>query len=344
MRDTPSGSDALSGILDDIADAVVVTDADTGEVVAVNDGVERVFGHPPSAFRDLDPDAYAANPGAVRDARDDAHRTVAETGSATFRWTARRRDGNTFQAESSVSATTVDGRACFVAVVRDVSDRAERERELERFAEVLTHDLRSPLNAAQAQVEILRSEASGGEEWLDRLDGVHDRMADIVDDVRTLVTGDRNIGDTERIDLSEAVEETWAATAGDRGGPAELVVTGDLGSVAADPTRLCRLLENLFENAVRHGGDGVTVTVSRLSDGDGIAVEDDGPGVPSDAQDRVFEYGYTTATAGTGFGLNIVAAAADAHGWEVRVTEGTEGGARFEITGMDLDGSTMTGT
>jgi PAS domain S-box-containing protein len=335
MRDTPSGSGALSGILDDIADAVIVTDADTGEVVAVNDAVERLFGHPPAAFRELDPDAYAANPDAVRDARADARRTGSETGSATFRWAARRRDGSTFRAESSVSTTTVDGRTCLVAVVRDVSDRAERERELERFAEVLTHDLRSPLNAAEAQVEILRSEATGGEEWLDRLEGVHDRMADIVDDVRTLVSGDRHVGDPERIDLNGAVEGTWAAVAGDRDGAAELVVSGELGTVAADPKRLCRLLENLFENAVRHAGDGVTVTVSPLADGDGIAVEDDGPGIPPDARERVFEYGYTTATAGTGFGLNIVAAAADAHGWEVRVTEGTDGGARFEITGME---------
>ncbi|GGI99618.1 hypothetical protein GCM10008995_06820 [Halobellus salinus] len=335
MRDTPSGSGALSGTVDDIADAVIVTDADTGEVVAVNDAVERLFGHPPAAFRDLTLDAYATTPDAVRDARADARRAASETGSATFRWTARRRDGGTFRVESSVSVTTVEGRTCLVAVVRDVTDRAERERELERFAEVLTHDLRSPLNAAEAQVEILRSEATGGEEWLDRLEGVHDRMADIVDDVRTLVNGDRHVGDPERIDLNGAVEETWAAVAGDRDGTAGLVVSGDLGTVAADPKRLCRLLENLFENAVRHVGDGVTVTVSPLSGGDGIAVEDDGPGIPPDARERVFEYGYTTATAGTGFGLNIVAAAADAHGWDVRVTEGADGGARFELTGME---------
>jgi signal transduction histidine kinase len=57
----------------------------------------------------------------------------------------------------------------------------------------------------------------------------------------------------------------------------------------------------------------------------------------------VFEYGYTTANAGTGFGLNIVAAAADAHGWDVTVTDAADGGARFEIAGMDPVGPAIEG-
>lgn len=332
MRESTPGSDALSGVVDDIPDAVIVTDAETGAVVAANDAVEQVFGHSPASFRELDFDDYTADPAAARSARDAASRRVEETGSATFRWTARRRDGSTFRAESSVSATTVDGRACFVAVVRDVSDHTERERELERFAEVLTHDLRSPLNAAEAQIDILRAESTGGEEWVDRLDRVHARMADIVDDARTLANGEREVTDAEPIDLDDAVEDVWASIADDRTG-ATLVVAGELGTVAADSKRLCRLFENLFDNAIRHAGDGVTVTVSPLDDG--IAVADDGSGIPDGAIDRVFEYGYTTTSDGTGFGLNIVAAAADAHGWEVTVGEADGGGARFEITGME---------
>ena len=338
MSESTPESDALPGVVDDIPDAVIVTDAATDEVVAANGAVERVFGYSPVVFRGLDPDDYAADPAAARSARDAARRRVEGDGSAVFRWTARRRDSGTFRAESSVSTATVDGRACFVAVVRDVSDRTERERELERFAEVLTHDLRSPLNAAEAQIDILRGESTGGEEWLDRLERVHARMADIVDDARTLANGERDITDAEPIDLDDAVEDVWASIADDRAG-ARLVVAGELGTVVADSKRLCRLFENLFDNAVRHGGDGVTVAVSPV-DG-GITVADDGPGIPEAAADRVFEYGYTTTSDGTGFGLNIVSAAADAHGWEVAVGESDRGGARFEITGMervDLEG------
>jgi signal transduction histidine kinase len=93
-------------------------------------------------------------------------------------------------------------------------------------------------------------------------------------------------------------------------------------------------LENLFRNAIEHGGEDVTIRVGGLSDG--FYVEDDGPGVPEDARDEVFEVGYSTSPDGTGFGLNIVKEIAEAHNWEITLTEGTTGGARFEITNVEL--------
>jgi signal transduction histidine kinase len=102
------------------------------------------------------------------------------------------------------------------------------------------------------------------------------------------------------------------------------------------------------DGAVANGGEGVRITVAPLDGGTaseetdagernarvGFYVEDDGPGIPPAERDRVFDEGYSTATAGTGFGLHIVREVADAHGWDVTVAEGTDGGARFEITGV----------
>jgi signal transduction histidine kinase len=62
----------------------------------------------------------------------------------------------------------------------------------------------------------------------------------------------------------------------------------------------------------------------------GFYIEDDGPGVPPDDRTDVFENGYTTEENGTGFGLSIVQTIFEAHGWNVSLTEGTEGGARIE--------------
>jgi signal transduction histidine kinase len=97
---------------------------------------------------------------------------------------------------------------------------------------------------------------------------------------------------------------------------------------------LCQLLENLFRNAVEYGGEKVIVTVGELDDG--FYIEDNGPGIPETKRDEVFDAGVSTSQEGTGFGLSIVQKIVEAHSWEIRVIEGTEGGARFDITGVEF--------
>jgi signal transduction histidine kinase len=87
------------------------------------------------------------------------------------------------------------------------------------------------------------------------------------------------------------------------------------------------------EDAVEHGGEGVTIRVGALDDG--FYVEDDGDGIPESKRDDVFDAGYTTAADGNGFGLSIVQKIVEAQGWSIDVTESAEGGARFEITGVE---------
>lgn len=104
-------------------------------------------------------------------------------------------------------------------------------------------------------------------------------------------------------------------------------------TIRADEGRLRQLFENLIRNAVEHGGDDITVTVGELDTG--FYVEDTGPGIPVDEREDVFEAGYSTQEDGTGFGLRIVERMIDAHDWKIHVTEGSEGGARFEITDVE---------
>jgi signal transduction histidine kinase len=93
-------------------------------------------------------------------------------------------------------------------------------------------------------------------------------------------------------------------------------------------------------------GDGVTIVVGDISPmytttraeavlPSGFFVDDDGPGIPPAEREKVFEVGYTSDEDGTGFGLNIVTEVANAHGWDVAVSEGARGGARFEVTGVE---------
>jgi len=92
----------------------------------------------------------------------------------------------------------------------------------------------------------------------------------------------------------------------------------------ADPSHLQQLFGNRFRNAVEHStADSPTVRVGRLLDG--FYVVDDGPGIPESEREQVFESGYTTSDAGTGFGLRTVSLA-----------ESESGGARFEMRGFRL--------
>ncbi len=102
-------------------------------------------------------------------------------------------------------------------------------------------------------------------------------------------------------------------------------------TVHGDPERLASVFENLFRNAIEHGGPSVTVRIGSLPGEPGCFVEDDGPGVPPGERETVFEPGASSKADGTGFGLTIVRSIVAAHGWEIVLTEGDAGGARFEI-------------
>jgi signal transduction histidine kinase len=92
------------------------------------------------------------------------------------------------------------------------------------------------------------------------------------------------------------------------------------------------VFENLFRNAVDHNEPPLTVRVGTLDSGrSGFYIEDDGGGIPEDAREEIFDHGHTTSDDGTGLGLYIVNELVTAHGWEISVTGGRDGGARFEV-------------
>jgi len=221
-----------------------------------------------------------------------------------------------------------------IGILRDVTDRNRRERELERqnerlegFANVLSHDLRNPLNVATGNLQLAKE--SGDDRAFDRVATAHDRMNEIIDDLLTLArTGDA-VDSTEPVSLHALADAAWATV---ETGDATLELGPDC-RFDADPGRVQQLLENLFANAVTHAGPAVSVTVEPLADDSGFAVEDDGPGIPPDIADTVFDPGVSTRSDGTGFGLAIVADIADAHGWSVHVA----GPSAEAVDGDDAD-------
>ncbi|AEH38585.1 ATP-binding protein [Halopiger xanaduensis] len=226
------------------------------------------------------------------------------------------------------------------SLLRDRTAELEAQNErLERFASIVSHDLRNPLQVAEGSLELAREIANdddgydGDNTADDHLDDARwalERMNGLIEELLTLARDGERIDDPEPVDLAALSETCWRSVAT---AEATLVTRVDR-RIRADRSRLEQLLENLFRNAVEHGGDGVTVTVGDLEDEAGFYVEDDGPGIPDDDRARIFESGYSTSADGTGFGLSIVHEIVAAHDWEIAVTEGTGGGTRFEITGL----------
>ncbi|MFC5136526.1 MULTISPECIES: sensor histidine kinase [Haloferacaceae] len=215
---------------------------------------------------------------------------------------------------------------------RQAKSQLRRERDrFEEFASVVSHDLRNPLNTATGHLDLLAAECDS--DHLEPVDRSLSRMEALIEDLLTLARDGMSVEELTDVDLAETARDAWATV---ETTDAESVVDLDGDSIRADGSRLRQLLENLFRNAVEHGGTDVTVRIGVLADGSGFYVADDGPGIPESERERVFETGHTTNEEGTGFGLAIVAEIASAHGWDVTVTEGFEGGARFEFAGVEF--------
>jgi len=208
------------------------------------------------------------------------------------------------------------------------ADHRHTEFGVDRVASVISHDLRNPLDVAKARLRAAKE--MDEPEHLDNVEQAHDRMERIIQDVLTLARGEEVIEPEGSVDLSAVARDAWDTV---ETNGASLTVSDALPSTVADRDRVKRLFENLFRNAVEHGGDDVEITVMRL-DADGFYVADDGTGIPPSHHEDIFEPGHSSTDHGTGLGLAIVRRIADVHGWSVSVTDSNTGGARFEFRGI----------
>lgn len=202
----------------------------------------------------------------------------------------------------------------------DRIEQQRRNRKLAQFADIISHDLRNPLNIAQGYLNL----AEDSEE-VEEVENALSRMEDIIEDLLQLAKKGDFIEEIEKISLEDVAGEAWrnVETAN-----ASLKVEGDL-EFRADRGRMKQVLENLFRNAVEHGGRDVTVKVGVTQNG--FYVEDDGCGVSDEELEKIFDYNFSTSTENTGIGLSIVKKIVQAHGWSIRAEEGDSGGLKVLV-------------
>ncbi|WP_049983438.1 HAMP domain-containing sensor histidine kinase [Halorubrum sp. BV1] len=217
-----------------------------------------------------------------------------------------------------------------IHTIHEEQARIRENERLDRFASIVSHDLKNPLNVATGRLSIAMEDCDN--DSLVTVQSSLGRMEEIIDDALTLARSGGAIDQVKPIEMASVATACWQTVPT---ASASLQIETEL-TIYADESQLQQLLENLFENAVKHGGEDVTIRVGALPDRDGFYVADDGTGVPDDERDRIFEPEHTTKHGSTGLGLLIVKEIADAHGWTVSVAESKTGGARFEIAGVDV--------
>ena len=344
---------AREKLIESVRDGMVVVDTDD-RIIDINPAGQRMI--------DVEDSIVGSTVGAALDLS--ASKAVYEELTATPEPGARTVElGEVYY---HIEATPIDDsrdrHVGWLFLLQDVTEQKRRERELEtqietldEFASLVSHDLRSPINVANGYLEQTR--ATGDLAHLDKVERATARMEDIIDDVLELARNNQDVTDPEAVSVEAIARDAWRHT---ETNGAMLSVDGDV-RIVADPDRLTRLFENLMRNSVEHGSTGsraepddaidhgtatngegddmasLTVTVGiadETSTGVTIYVADDGVGIPDAERDHVLDSGYTTDENGTGLGLAIVEGIADAHDWDVSVTDSETGGARFEIGGI----------
>lgn len=234
-------------------------------------------------------------------------------------------------------ARTMDGMLMALAESRE--EQAAMLRRQREFVADASHELRTPLTSVLANLDFL-AETLDNEDQRDAATSAlrsSRRMRRLVQDLLLLARADASRrAPHEPLDVGQVVVEAAAElepVAGDH----ELVVDPARATVDGARDELHRLVLNLMENAVKHTPPGTQIRARVVPDGDEVrvVVEDDGPGIPAELRDRVFERfvrGAGDRGGSFGLGLSIVRAVARSHGGWVELWSEDGRGTRFTVT------------
>lgn len=324
MRIAPVAQDT---IVENIQDGILVLDRD-GSVVEINDRAAAIFDIDPANRSTIDRSTLTTAVPAFAVAYDELTEDRMQTVDFSH-------DDSHFEVTLTTLFDHHDRRVARQFLFHDVTAQRQYQQileqqneQLDQFARVVTHDLRNPLNVARARLELAREQVS--DENLEHVDKAHDRMESLIDEMLELTRDGHRVQETTCCSLEAIAKRAWAGVVTE---DATLAVSEM--DLVADDARLVQLFENLFRNVVEHAGPASHVRVGPLQSGFGFYVGDDGPGIPEDQREAVFEPNVSSSTDGSGLGLFIVETIVTAHGWTIEIEQSEKGGARFEISGVE---------
>jgi signal transduction histidine kinase len=245
------------------------------------------------------------------------------------------------------AGTADDEIAELAATMNRMLERLEAGQvRMQRFVSDASHELRSPVAAIRQHVEVALAhpDRTSLEALAETVHAENLRVQQLIDDLLLLANSDeRAPAPSSPVDLDDLV---FAEAARLRSTTLlRIDISGvSAGRVLGDPRALSRVLRNLGDNAARHAAGRIAFSLAEHNGHVLASVEDDGPGIPPEQRERVFERfvrldeGRARDDGGAGLGLSIVAQLVALHRGSVQVAPAPSGGARFELRFPRHDG------
>ena len=339
----------LDSVLNSAADGIYGVDS-AGTITFVNEAAvrmlgltrEEVLGSPVDVVAQIDP-----SPSPISSAPLDTSADDSVVRLLTGRH--RRADGSTFDSEL-ISAPIVEDGAVIgsVVVFRDVSERRAVDRMKDEFISMVSHELRTPLTSIRGALGLLGGGAAGqlpprAARMVEVATTSTDRLIRLINDildVERMAVGKLvlHTQPTSAQDLVQAAVEEMAGLA--HASDVSIRISGDDGTVLADPDRVVQTLTNLLSNAVKFSPTGEVVEVATVAEPRHIRfdVHDSGSGIPSGQLESIFEHfrqadaSDTRQKGGTGLGLAICRGLVEKHGGQIWATSEPDQGSTLSFT------------
>jgi PAS domain S-box-containing protein len=348
-QDAHAAAAQLRAVFASTIDAILILDP-AGRIRMANTAAGRMLGYAPEELMDRDASRILG----VADGSGDFHERIGlHDGILAYPNRLDRsvphKDGHGVPVDIALGLMALPDETHVVAALRDISERKAVERLKDEFVGTVSHELRTPLTSVVGSLGLLRSGSVGD------LPDAARRLVEIAENnSRRLIRLINDILDIEKIGsgrmhfesapldvarmLDQAIDSSHGL-ASTRQVALELSADERPLIVQGDIDRLLQVVVNLLSNAIRFSPEGGTVRVSVAREGEEavIAIEDEGPGIPADFRDRMFERfsqasNGAAMSGGTGLGLAISREIVLAHHGKIWFGAAKSGGARFAFS------------
>ena len=337
----------LQAIVDNTIDGLITIDP-RGTILRFNRGCEEIFGY--TTAEAVGQNVSILMPQSEASRHDGYMERYLRTGEARFigvrrEVTGRHKNGRRIDLEVAIAEIKVAGEVLFSGIVRDITERKQIERIKSEFVSTVSHELRTPLTAMMGSLSLLRRGTLGdmSSKAAHMIDLAHDngtRLVALINnilDIDKIETGEFEVKQRS-VSLKLLIEQTAKQNAAYATQHAASILVEEIADdiiVDTDAERFHQVMGNLLTNAAKfspkggtiHIGAGMTEKMVRIS------VRDEGPGIPEEFRNRIFERfsqadsSDTREKGGTGLGLCIAKAIVErlggAIGYETQIGAGT---------------------